>query len=301
MRRAVGLPAATGRQDRRSKRSSAISPAGGPLIVLDNCEHLVDDVAKFVESLLAATREVDIVATSREPLAIGGELRWQVPSLGGREADEAVELFVDRAASLVSGFELTADNRTDVQTICRQLDGIPLAIELAVGRLTMLTPAQLADHLDDRFRLLAGGSRTAVGRQRTLLGMMDWSHDLLSSSERVLLRRLSVFVEASISSRCRRSAGLTPVAPLEVFERLGRLVDESMVQFERDLTPATDLGRPRRRDREARPHGRAHETSARLTHQCGGDAAGIEALIAAGDIDAALQLGRLEMSTTARP
>jgi predicted ATPase len=163
----------------------------GALIVLDNCEHLLDTCAVLAEDLLRACPGLVILATSREPVGADGEATWRVPSLP--QADEAVELFADRARRAVPDFAVTSDNETAVGEICRRLDGIPLAIELAAARLRVFSPAEIADGLHDRFRLLTGGSRTTVRRQQTLRASVDWSHALLTEPEQVLFRRLAAF------------------------------------------------------------------------------------------------------------
>jgi predicted ATPase/class 3 adenylate cyclase len=172
------------------------------LLILDNCEHLLVACAELAEHLLRQCRSVYILATSREALGISGEVAWNVPSLTLPPADgdlvqvlqsEAAQLFIERAAAANRAFTGTTDNAPAVAQICRRLDGIPLALELAAGRIRSLRVEEVATRLDDRFRLLAGGSRTALPRQRTLLGTIDWSHSLLGEPERALLRHLSVF------------------------------------------------------------------------------------------------------------
>ncbi len=161
------------------------------LLVLDNCEHLLLSCAAVVDVLLLACPQLKIVATSREPLRIGPEVIWRVPSLSLPDYDaqplaelaksEAVRLFIERASTVLSGFALTRSNAATVAEICRRLDGIPLAIELAAARVAALTPDQIARHLNDRFRLLTSGSRTALPRHQTLRALFDWSRDLLVS------------------------------------------------------------------------------------------------------------------------
>ncbi len=174
------------------------------LLLLDNCEHLIDVCAQLADTLLRACPEVRILATSREALGISGETTWRVPILSvpkGRDgvtvetltAFESTRLFIDRALAAQPSFTLTESNTPFVIEICERLDGIPLAIELAAARVKVLSPQQIAARLDDRFRLLTGGSRTALPRQQTLRALIDWSYDLLPEVERVLLRRLSVF------------------------------------------------------------------------------------------------------------
>ena len=174
------------------------------LLILDNCEHLVAACAEFAETCLRSCPRLRILATSREPLGVPGETVWRVPSLslpaaqGGPSVDhlmqyEAVRLFIERSAAIQPSFALTPENAEAVGAVCRRLDGIPLAIELAAARLRVLSPGQIAARLDERFNLLTGGARTVLPRQQTLRGALDWSYDLLSPKERALLRRLSVF------------------------------------------------------------------------------------------------------------
>ncbi len=177
------------------------------LLVLDNCEHLIEACATWAERALRVVPELRVLATSREALGTVGEVVWPVPLLSVPavstrspedllpEIDryEAVRLFAERATLVDPGFELTAADARAVVQICRRLDGIPLAIELAAARVRVLAPEQIASRLDDRFRLLAGGGRRALPRHRTLQAAIDWSHDLLEEPERILLRRLAVF------------------------------------------------------------------------------------------------------------
>lgn len=167
------------------------------VLALDNCEHLLDTCARLCQRLLAVAPGLRILATSREPLRVAGETAWPVPPLpvgpaGGTEP-EAVRLFTDRAAAAVPGFRLTQDNVAEITAICQQLDGIPLAIELAAARVRALAVEQIRMLLVDRFGLLTMGDRAAPPRQRTLRAAIDWSFDLLTRQEQALLRRLSVF------------------------------------------------------------------------------------------------------------
>ncbi len=175
------------------------------LLIFDNCEHLVETCAQFVETLLRACANLKIMVTSRETLGVMGERVFRVPSLQLPDAQqplslqalaqcEAIRLFVDRAAAVKPTFTLNAESAAAVTQICQQLDGVPLAIELAAARVRAMTTEQIAARLDDRFRLLTGGSRTALPRQQTLRAMIDWSWDLLSELERTLLRRLASFL-----------------------------------------------------------------------------------------------------------
>jgi predicted ATPase len=153
-------------------------------LVIDNCEHLIEPVAALIDSWLRACPDVHVLATSREGLAVPGEVLWRVPSLRVDDDAAAVELFADRARLVQPGFAVDDDNIAAIADLCARLDGIPLAIELATARLKMFSLDQIAEHLGDRFRLLTGGSRVAVERQRTLKAMTDWSYDLLSDQER---------------------------------------------------------------------------------------------------------------------
>jgi predicted ATPase/DNA-binding XRE family transcriptional regulator len=174
------------------------------LLVLDNCEHLIQACAELAEKLLNACLNLTILATSREGLGVAGERSFPVSSLSAPDDQyttpiatlsqfEAVRLFVERASAVLPGFEVNNSNALAIATICLQLDGNPLAIELAAARVQLLTVEQIANRLDDRFQLLTGGRRTVLPRHRTLAAMIDWSYDLLSEPERVLLRQLAVF------------------------------------------------------------------------------------------------------------
>ncbi len=217
------------------------------LLILDNCEHLIAVCARLVERLLRRCPTLQLLATSREALGVPGERVFPVPTLSLPDpaagwqallASEAVKLFVERAAAQRPGFQLTADNAPAVGQICRRLDGIPLALELAAARAKMLSPAQIADRLDDRFALLTGGARTALPRQQTLRALIDWSHDLLEPAERILFRRLAVFVDGCTLEAAEAICADEPVngtaaAQLrrgDILELLGRLVDKSLVQ-----------------------------------------------------------------------
>lgn len=192
------------------------------LLILDNCEHVVDAAARLVEALLERCPGLTVLATSREPLGIPGELLRPVEPL---PEPVALRLLADRGAAARPGFTVEADDATAAACaeICRRLDGLPLAIELAAARLRMLTPRQIADRLDDRFRLLTSGSRTVLPRQQTLRAVVDWSWDLLDEDERDVLRRLSVF-----AGGCDLAAAEAVCGPV-AFETLGPLVDKSLV------------------------------------------------------------------------
>lgn len=201
------------------------------LLVLDNCEHLVDACARLTERLLGTSAGLCVLATSRESLAIAGEAAWQVPALalsadhsGPAPESEAVRLFADRASLAKPGFELSAAAAPIVAELCRRLEGIPLAIELAAARVKALTVEQILERLDNRFRLLAGGSRTAPSRQQTLRATLDWSYELLTEEERALLRRLSAFAGGWTLD----AAEAVSDEP-EVLDLLSRLVDKSVL------------------------------------------------------------------------
>jgi predicted ATPase/DNA-binding SARP family transcriptional activator len=201
-------------------------------LVMDNCEHLIDAVATLADRLLTTAPGVRILATSREPLGITGESLCPVPSLALPPEDtdaesarsyDSVRLFTDRAAAVRPGFVLDADTVAPVVRICRALDGAPLAIELAAARLRALTPGQVADRLDDRFRLLNVGSRTALPRHQTLRAVVDWSWELLDDAERRVLRRLAVFNGGATLESAEQ------VLDEDVIDVIASLVDKSLV------------------------------------------------------------------------
>ena len=221
----------------------ALLDALGPqdiLIVLDNCEHLIDACAKTADALLRRCPRVHLVATSREPLGITGETIYRVPSLSlpasdgsvAPESSDAVALFVDRARAQGAGLTVNEETVPVIVSVCRRLDGLPLAIELAAARLRSLSLNGLHDRLDQRFRLLTGGSRTALARQQTLRATVDWSHSLLNGAEQMLLRRLSVFAETFDLDAAEAVCGFGDIAAFDVAELLGALVDKSLVVAE---------------------------------------------------------------------
>jgi predicted ATPase/DNA-binding CsgD family transcriptional regulator len=199
------------------------------LLVLDNCEHVTAAAADLIARLVGAAPRLRVLATSREPLGVTGERAVRVASL---EIEAATRLFADRARTLVADFEVSAENEAAVVEICRRLDGIPLAIELAAARMNLLTPRQIADGLTDRFGLLTGGSRTALPRQRTLEASVDWSYRLLADGERVLLDRLSVFAGAFTLDAVRQVCTIGDVDAASVLRLLAALVDKSLVQVD---------------------------------------------------------------------
>ncbi|HEX5850107.1 MAG TPA: tetratricopeptide repeat protein [Rubrobacter sp.] len=213
------------------------------LLVLDNCEHLIEACAGLADELLRSCPGLKILATSREALRIPGERAWLVPSLSLPDVreeivperltrHEAVRLFVERAAAAVPGFQLDEHNAPAVARICQRLDGIPLAIELAAVKVRVLSASQIAARLDDRFLLLTDGSRVALPRQRTLLATMDWGHELLSERERALFRRISAFSNGFTLEAAEEVCSEGGVERGEVLELLGRLVDKSLVLVE---------------------------------------------------------------------
>jgi non-specific serine/threonine protein kinase len=208
------------------------------LIVVDNCEHLVEACAELVDRLLRRCPGLTVLATSREPLHVDGEVVWQVPTFslpeeGASMRDtmraESVALFVERARRAAPRFEITASNAAEVAAICRRLDGLPLAIELAAARVAVLDLASIGEQLDDRFRFLTGGLRTAPQRQRTLRAAVDWSYELLTTAERQLFDRLSVFGGGFDAAGARAVCFGGSVLGNQVIDVLGRLIDKSLV------------------------------------------------------------------------
>jgi predicted ATPase/class 3 adenylate cyclase len=215
------------------------------LLILDNCEHVVEECAQLADTLLHACPNLRILASSREALGLAGEAPFRVPSLATPDlhrlppietlADyEAVLLFVERATTVLPGFRLTSDNAPAVAQVCSRLDGIPLALELAAARVNVLRIEQIAARLDDRFRLLTGGSRTAVPRQQTLRALIDWSYDLLVEPERVLLRRLSVFAGGWTLEAAEAVCAGDGLDHDEVLDVLAQLVNKSLVVADRE-------------------------------------------------------------------
>jgi predicted ATPase/class 3 adenylate cyclase len=215
------------------------------LLVLDNCEHVLDSAARLANAIVRASPEVTVLATSREGLGLMGERMLAVRSLDVPSDDspvetlaaiEAVRLFVERAGAVRSGFALTSENADAVVQVCRRLDGIPLAIELAAARVRMMSPGEISARLDERFRLLTGGARTAVERHQTLRRTVDWSYDLLTEPERSLLNRLSVF---SSGFTLDAAESVASDEGLDVLEGLGQLVDKSLVVADAEADGST--------------------------------------------------------------
>lgn len=215
------------------------------LVVIDNCEHLLDDAASLVEALLRGCPALRVMTTSRQPLNLPGEVTWRVPSLRAPDPTmvdtpdavsqfEAVQLFVDRAVRARPNFRVSNDNAAHVAQICHQLDGIPLAIELAAARVRSLSVARIAAGLDDRFHLLRGGSTTLLARQQTLEASIEWSHQLLDDPERILLRRLALFTGGFTLDAAEAVCGFAPLDEYGVLELLSRLVDRSLVVHDDD-------------------------------------------------------------------
>lgn len=198
------------------------------LLVLDNCEHLVEASAQVAGHLLHTCTELKIVASSREALGIDGETVYRVPSL---KDDEATRLFVERATKAEPRFKITDENASFVAQICSRLDGIPLAIELAAARVKLFSPKQIAERLDDRFKLLTGGSRTALPRQQTLRALIDWSYTSLHEPEQRALRRLAVF-----SGGWTFEGAESVIGESEAMDTLGSLVNKSLVNVEEQET-----------------------------------------------------------------
>jgi predicted ATPase/class 3 adenylate cyclase len=211
------------------------------LLVLDNCEHLVGSCAELVATLLVANRAVTVLATSREPLGVPGEITWRVPSLRCPDPDQrlitpalsqydAVALFIERAQRARPSFVVTDANAPAIAQICHRLDGIPLAIELGAARCRQMPAERIATELEDRFRLLTGGARTVMARQQTLAASIDWSHDRLDESEQVAFRRLGVFAGPFPLEAAEAVVASTgDIESVAVFDLISRLVDKSLV------------------------------------------------------------------------
>ena len=210
------------------------------LVVLDNCEHLIEACAELAHDLLSSCERLRILATSREPLSVPGEVTWLVPGLELPDASalpsheelnryDAIRLFVERAAATRPGFALESTDAEAVALLCRHLDGTPLAIELAAARARALSPEEILRRLDDRFRLLTGGARGVLGRQQTLRATVDWSHDLLGPSERVLFRRLSVFAGGWTLADAEQVCADEQLPVDAIYDLLCELVAKSLV------------------------------------------------------------------------
>ncbi|HEY6325174.1 MAG TPA: adenylate/guanylate cyclase domain-containing protein [Candidatus Cybelea sp.] len=199
------------------------------LLILDNCEHVIDEVRRVAAAILRGCPDVRVLATSREALNVAGEHAFRIGSLPLPPARDAVTLFTDRALAADAAFTITEENAPFVGEIVARLDGIPLAIELAAARVRVLAPQQLLERLNERFRLLTGGDRTALPRQQTLRAAIDWSYDLLDERERILFRRLSVFSGGWTLPAAVAVCGEGDLDEWEVLDALTSLVDKSLV------------------------------------------------------------------------
>jgi predicted ATPase/DNA-binding SARP family transcriptional activator len=239
---AIGLTLPSQRRD--VDELSAQLAEKDALLILDNCEHLIGAAAGLAGRLLAACPSLSVLATSREPLRVPGEVTWRVPSLtlpdvGASSArplelatSESVVLFCERASDVAPGFGLTDQNAAAVAEICLRLDGMPLALELAAARVASLSPAQIAERLGDSLAVLTAGSRAALDRQQTLRGTLSWSHDLLTNDERTQFRRLAVFAGTFALEGAEAVTAGGCLEPREVADLLSRLVDKSLVVAE---------------------------------------------------------------------
>jgi predicted ATPase len=268
------------------------------LLVLDNCEHLLQATAALAAAVLRGCPDVTIVATSREVLSLPGEVAWAAPGLSlpppdaatseDLERSDAARLFCVRARAAHPGFEVTADNAPAVAAICRRLDGIPLALELAAARVRVLGVAGVAGRLEDRFRLLVGGPRSAPSRHQTLRAAMDWSFELLPEAEQGLLRRLSVFPQSFDLDAATAISGHLGT-PLDVVDLLGRLIDTSLLVAEgasgttryrlletvREYVGAKLAGAGEEAETQAR-HWRHFAERVRSAHRSGADLFGLD-------------------------
>lgn len=215
------------------------------LLLLDNCEHLIEECARLADQVLRSCPQVQILATSRESLGISGEITFRVPSLSAPNPKrmppvdklgeyEAVKLFMDRALAANPNFNFTSQNAPALVQLCYQLDGIPLALELAAARIKMMTLEQIASRLNDRFKLLTGGVRTALPRQQTLRALISWSYDLLSEGEQVLWRRLAVFAGGWSMEAAEQVCAGGSLEDFEILDYLTQLVNKSLVVFEEE-------------------------------------------------------------------
>jgi len=240
--RQLGVPDSPG-QDAAAAIADHISD-WSMLIVVDNCEHLAYAVADLAGQLLGACPALSILATSREVLGVDGERSWPVPPLSLPDAgapaaavalaeSDAVRFFEHRAQLVLPSFRLADDNAAAVVQVCRRLDGLPLAIELAAAQMRVLTVGQLAERLDDMFTVLVGGARTAPRRHQALRATLDWSHDLLDEDERVVFRRLAVFCGGFVLTAAEQVAAGCGIGPQRVLELLVRLADKSLLRVDR--------------------------------------------------------------------
>jgi predicted ATPase/transcriptional regulator with XRE-family HTH domain len=199
------------------------------LLIVDNCEHVIADARGVIGAIVRACPEVRILATSREPLGLAGESIYRVPSLS---LAAAVQLFAERAANVDRSFAVRGDNSPYVAEICRRVDGIPFAIELAAARVNVLAPRQLVQKLDELFRVLTGGDRSALPRQHTLRALIDWSYDLLAEDERRLFRMISIFAGSFTLESATAVSGDGATDEFTVLDLLSSLVDKSLLEVE---------------------------------------------------------------------
>jgi predicted ATPase/class 3 adenylate cyclase/DNA-binding CsgD family transcriptional regulator len=200
------------------------------LLLLDNCEHLLDACGDVITRLLNSCPQLTILTTSREPISVSGEVTWRVPSLSLQ--DDAVALFADRAQRARPAFRAVGDDTELLADICRRLDGMPLAIELAAARVRALSLRQIADSLNDRFRLLTGGARNTMRRQQTLRASVDWSHALLTEAEQTVFRRLGVFMDGFDVEAASAVAASSETEQFQILDQISLLVDKSLVVAE---------------------------------------------------------------------
>ena len=235
--KALGLRPLGGQPD----LDAAVSHLAGrrALVALDNCEHLLDEAATVTEALLRGCPEVTVLATSRAPLGVAGESDWRVPSLSlpqefarGLERSDAARLFIERAVKVRPDFRVSDENAGALVEVCHELDGIPLAIELAAGRVRVLSMEQIAAGLRNRFALLTGGARSTLPRHRTLRASVDWSHELLQESQQMLLRRLSVFAGGFTLEAAEQVCAGEGFERSQILDGLSALVEHSLVQAE---------------------------------------------------------------------
>jgi predicted ATPase/class 3 adenylate cyclase len=199
------------------------------LLVLDNCEHLLQACAELARQALQGAAHVSVLASSREPLRVAGETTYHVPALA---ESEAASLFIDRASAAQPGFQASGDIAQAIASVCGRLDGIPLAIELAAARIRTFPVQKIAARLDDRFRLLTQGDRTALPRQQTLRALIDWSYELLSEAERAVFRRLAVFAGGFTLEAAEAVSAFGPVGSADVLEHVTQLAEKSLVAVE---------------------------------------------------------------------
>ena len=253
-------PSGTSRSSKLLNKLCDYLQPKGMLLMVDNCEHVIEASAALVDTLLRSCPNLRILAASREALGIGGETTYRVPSLSLPDPKnlppvenltmyEALSLFIDRANAAQPGFRVTNRNAPAVAQICHRLDGIPLAIELAASRVKVLPVEGINKRLDDRFRLLTGGSRTALPRQQTLRALIDWSYNLLSDSERALFTRLSAFMNGWTLPAAEAICAGEGIEDYEVLDLLTGLVEKSLVvveeAFSTEEAPSDEEGRYR--------------------------------------------------------